>query len=133
MANILGSGDMYSTVEDMYLWDQALYTEKLLSEKYKKIMFTPFLNNYSYGWDIYKVALGESTDSVDVISHTGGILAFNTIIFRLIKDKHLIVLFNNIRYGYGNNDLSRICKAITNILYDYPYKLPKMSIAWIFQ
>jgi CubicO group peptidase (beta-lactamase class C family) len=128
MANVLGAGDMYSTVEDLYLWDQVLYTEKLLSEKYKEIMFTPFLNDYAYGWNIYKVALGESTDSVDVISHGGGIRAFNTEIFRLIKDNHLIVLFNNSRNSTGSNDLSGIYNAITNILYDMPYKLPKISI-----
>jgi len=124
MRNVLGAGDMYSTVEDLYLWDQVLYTEKLLSEKYKEIMFTPFLNNYAYGWSIYKVALGESTDSVQVISHSGGINGFNTRIFRLIKDNHLIVLFNNI----GSTNLSGMCNAITNILYDKPYKLPKISI-----
>lgn len=95
MRNVLGTGDMYSTVEDLYLWDQALHSEKLLSKKNKDIMFTPFLNNYAYGWGIYKVALGESNDSVRVISHGGGINGFNTIIFRLVKDKHLVVLFNN--------------------------------------
>lgn len=121
MANILGAGDMYSTVEDLYLWDQALYTDKLLSEDYKEIMFTPVINDYAFGWDISKIALGESSDSIDVISHSGGILAFNTIIFRLIKENHLIVLLNNIRYAYGNNDLNRICGSIANILYDYPY------------
>ena len=125
MLNALGAGDMVSTVEDLYLWDQALYGDKLLSEKYKKIMFTPFLNNYAYGWGVYKVALGESADSVQVISHTGGINGFNTIIFRLVKDRHLVVLFNNT----GGTSLSAMARAITNILYERPYTLPKTSIA----
>ena len=125
MLNALGAGDMVSTVEDLYLWDQALYGDKLLSEKYKKIMFTPFLNNYAYGWGVYKVALGESADSVQVISHTGGINGFNTIIFRLVKDRHLIVLFNNT----GGTSLSAMARAIANILYERPYTLPKTSIA----
>lgn len=125
MLNALGAGDMFSTVEDLYLWDQALYGDKILSEKYKKIMFTPFLNNYAYGWGVYKVGLGESTDSVQAISHTGGINGFNTIIFRLVKDRHLVVLFNNT----GGTSLSAMARAITNILYDRPYTLPKTSIA----
>ena len=116
---------MYSTVEDLYLWDRALHSKKLLSKKYKNIMFTPFLNNYAYGWGIRNVALGESGDSVQVISHGGGINGFNTIIFRLIKNKHLIVLFNNT----GSTNLGGVSQAITNILYDKPYKLPKKSIA----
>lgn len=125
MLNVLGAGDMVSTVEDLFLWDQALYGDKLLSEKYKKIMFTPFLNNYAYGWGVYKVGLGESTDSVQVISHTGGINGFNTIIFRLVKDRHLVVLLNNT----GGTSLSAMARAITNILYERPYTLPKTSIA----
>jgi len=125
MPNALGAGNMYSTVEDLYLWDRALHSKKLLSKKYKNIMFTPFLNNYAYGWGIRNVALGESSDSVQAISHGGGINGFNTIIFRLIKNKHLIVLFNNT----GSTNLGGVSQAITNILYDKPYKLPKKSIA----
>jgi len=124
MLNAFGAGDMYSTVEDLYLWDQALYSEKLLSKKYKDIMFTPFLNNYAYGWRVYKVALDESTDSAGVITHSGGINGFNTIIFRLVQGKHLIVLLDNTE----SSDLSNICNTITNILYDKPYTLPRVSI-----
>ncbi len=125
MLNAFGAGDMYSTVEDLYIWDRALYTKKLLSEKNKKIMFTPFLDNYAYGWGVTKVALGESTDSVAVVWHSGGIPGFNTEIFRLINDKHLIVVLNNT----GRTDTEGILMAITNILYDMPYELPKISIA----
>ena len=125
MPNALGAGNMYSTVEDLYLWDRALYSDKLLSKKYKDIMFTPFLNNYAYAWSIHKIPLGESTDSVQVISHSGGFNGFNTIIYRLIKNKHLIVIFNNT----GRTSLGGMSRAITNILYDKPYELPKLSIA----
>ena len=44
------AGSMYSTVEDLYLWDQALYTDKLLSAKSKELMYKPFLEDYAYGW-----------------------------------------------------------------------------------
>jgi CubicO group peptidase (beta-lactamase class C family) len=35
----LGSGDIYSTVEDLYKWDQALYNNTLLSEKSISLLF----------------------------------------------------------------------------------------------
>jgi len=44
MSFCLGYGQLLSTVEDLYLFDQALYTNKLLSEKSKELFF----NNY--GW-----------------------------------------------------------------------------------
>ena len=119
------AGSLYSTVEDLYIWDQALYTEKLLSNKYKKIMFTPFLNHYAYGWDVRKIGLADTNDSLLVISHGGGINGFNTRITRLVDDKHLIVLLNNT----GGTDLERMTMGITNILYGKPYLQPEKSIA----
>ena len=35
------AGSLYSTVEDLYLWDRALYTDKLLRDDLKKQLFTP--------------------------------------------------------------------------------------------
>jgi CubicO group peptidase (beta-lactamase class C family) len=124
MVNALGAGDMYSTVEDLYLWDRALHDNKVLSEKNKNIMFTPFLNGYAYGWGVYYFKLAESTDSVKVISHSGGINGFNTRIHRLVDDNHVIILLNNT----GSTNLGGMCATITNILYDKPYSLPKKSL-----
>ena len=118
------AGSMYSTVEDLHLWDQALYTDKLLSKKYKKSMFQPFLQNYAYGWGVRKVAVGEAGDSVLVNAHSGGINGFNTRIVRLVQDKHLIVLFNNTPAA----NLSEMGQQIINILYDQPFYLPKKPI-----
>ncbi|UCC40131.1 MAG: serine hydrolase [Candidatus Aminicenantes bacterium] len=42
MSNVHASGGLYSTVEDMYLWHRALYTEKLVKKNSLEKMFTPF-------------------------------------------------------------------------------------------
>jgi CubicO group peptidase (beta-lactamase class C family) len=123
-SNPYAAGSLYSTADDLYLWDQALYSNKLLSKKYKKIMFTPYKNNYAYGWSVYRSQLGESTDSINVITHSGGINGFSTRIYRMIDDKHLIVLLNNI-----GTSLSGMATGIQNILYNRPNDLPKKSIA----
>jgi CubicO group peptidase (beta-lactamase class C family) len=119
------AGSLYSTVEDLYLWDRALYTKQLLSEKYKQIMYTPFLDRYAYGWAVGKVVAGASKDSLNFVAHGGGINGFNTLISRLVDDQHLVVLLNNT----GGANLNSMDRNIRNILYGFPYELPKKSIA----
>ncbi|MCI0487691.1 MAG: serine hydrolase, partial [Blastocatellia bacterium] len=119
------AGSLYSTVEDLYLWDQALYTDKLISPKYKEMFFTPNLNNYAHGWFVNKFPIGRSEERAASTNHGGGINGFNTIIVRLVDDKHLIVLLNNT----GGTRLQDMARAIAGILYDKPYDMPKKSIA----
>jgi len=111
------AGSLYSTVEDLFKWDQALYTDKLLSESNKEIMFKPFLSNYAYGWFVTKATVGTSQEKVPAISHEGGINGFNTLEMRLIDDRNLIVLLNNT----GGAKLEEMAKNIAGILYDKPY------------
>ncbi len=123
------AGALYSTVEDLYLWDQALYTDKLLPEKTKALLFKPYIPafdvSYGYGWGVGNAAIGRTTDSVMVIEHGGGINGFNTLISRIPSEKDLVVLLNNT----GGTRLGEMSRAIRGILYDKPYDLPKRSIA----
>ena len=122
------AGGIYSTVEDLYKWDQALYTDKLLSEKYKTKMFTGFLDafgmKYAYGWGVGKELIGN--DSVSIIRHGGSINGFNSLLVRIIDNKQLIVLLNNT----GSTNLNEIYENIKKILYNQDYDEPKNSIVF---
>lgn len=118
------AGSMYSTVEDLYRWDQILYTDKLLSASGKATMYTPFIDGYAYGWGVGKAKIGQLKDSLLVIEHSGGINGFNTIISRLPKDKQLVVLLNNT----GGAPLGDMRKNIMRILYDQSVEAPKKPI-----
>jgi CubicO group peptidase (beta-lactamase class C family) len=120
------AGAMFSTVEDLYLWDQALYTERLISAASKDLMFKPNLSDYAYGWVITKAKLGAGNESVPKITHGGGINGFNTVIVRFPSQKHLIVMLDNTSQG---RNLDRLELALTNILYNEPYDTPKMPLA----
>jgi len=120
------AGSLYSTVEDLFLWDQALYGDKILSTASKDLMFKPNLENYGYGFGIRKASLGPNKIAVPVIEHNGGINGFSTNIVRLVGDNRLIVLLDNTSQG---RYLDGIALGITNILYDQPYESPKQSIA----
>ncbi|WP_152394524.1 serine hydrolase domain-containing protein [Paenibacillus guangzhouensis] len=58
MSALMASGDLHSTVNDLLKWDQALYTEKLLSAESLRLMFAPHAQvsderHYGYGWNVY--------------------------------------------------------------------------------
>jgi hypothetical protein len=122
------AGSLYSTVEDLYMWDQALYGEKILSAKSKELMFKPNLNSYGYGLVIRKATLGPNKFEVPVIQHGGGINGFNTTIVRMVNEKRLVVLLDNAEDGPY---LDRMAGTIMSVLYDQPYDLPKQSIATV--
>ena len=118
------AGSLYSTVEDLYLWDQALYTDKVLSAQSMALMYKPFLQNYAYGWVVRNASFKQNDQPVQVITHGGGINGFNTTIVRFPKEKNLIVMLDNTGGGY----LDRLSDSIAKILYNQPYEPPKISI-----
>jgi len=84
------AGGLYSTVEDMYRWDQALYTEKLISRKSLDLMFTPFKFNYGYGWDIAE-QFGRR-----YIGHMGWIEGYAGYILRFPDDRLTVIVMSNL-------------------------------------
>ena len=123
------AGSIYSTVEDLYLWDQGLYNNTLLSKTSMDLFFGEHIKAmngyYGYGWFIASESLGNTEESIETISHGGGINGFNTLITRAPSDKSLIVLLNNT----GGAPLNAMAKAIRGIMYDKPYDFPKKSVA----
>ncbi|UCE24673.1 MAG: beta-lactamase family protein, partial [Candidatus Zixiibacteriota bacterium] len=50
--NYVGNGGILSTTDDMFQWHRALMGDKILSAEAKTKLYTPFLNDYAYGWDV---------------------------------------------------------------------------------
>lgn len=119
------AGSLYSTVEDLYKWDQALYTDKLVPAALREKLFTPNLEHYGYGWVITQISEKEPGAGDTVIAHGGGINGFNTLEQRYIKDHDLIVIFNNT----PGSSLGDIAKGIRAILYGQEPTTPKRQLA----
>lgn len=123
------AGSLYSTVEDLYLWDQALYTTKLLSQSSMDLLFKPYIliggdESYGYGWFVSEPTVG-AKGKVKIVEHGGGINGFNTILSRIPANKNFIVLLNNT----GGTVLGEMNTAIRAILYNQPFTQPKKSLA----
>ncbi len=89
MPTMTGAGSLYSTPMDLYLWDQALYSDKLLTKASRDLMFTPHKETYGYGWFI------EDRNGHRAISHRGEISGFIGSIDRYPDDSvTVIALFN---------------------------------------
>ena len=118
------AGSLYSTVEDLYKWDQSLYGDKILSAASKKLMFTPGLSNYGYGFLIADQPIGKTSEKTKVIQHGGGINGFNSLLTRLIDKQQTIILLDNV--GLGRNH-ANITNSVINILNNQPFDAPKKS------
>lgn len=119
------AGSLYSTVDDLYKWDRALYTDKLLGADLKKVMFTPVLQNYAFGWAVRPLKLDDGKTEVATISHNGGINGFNTVEIRLPDTQDLVVLFDNTSRG---DKLDAAAKGIVDILRGIEAPEPKASL-----
>jgi len=89
------AGAMYSTVGDLNLWDQALYSERLLPAHLRDLLFKPNLENYGYGWVILVPAAGSPYAGESIPMHGGAIFGFQSVIQRIIQHRELIVLLDN--------------------------------------
>jgi CubicO group peptidase (beta-lactamase class C family) len=124
MALPFAAGSLYSTVEDLYKWDQSLYADKLLPADLKQKVFTPSLEHYGYGWVIDTVPANDPGAGQTIVAHGGGINGFNTLEQRLTGDHDLILLFNNA----PGADLNEMAKGIRAVLYGQEPKAPKRSL-----
>lgn len=93
---VLGDGGIYSNVQDLYLWDQALYTGKILPKEILAASFTPGQLNdgsqtrYGYGWHLKKTADGQQ-----VIFHTGSSTSFRNIFYRIPQSSISVIILTN--------------------------------------
>jgi CubicO group peptidase (beta-lactamase class C family) len=112
------AGALYSTVEDLLVWDQALYTDRLLPAAARQRLWTPFKNNYAYGWSIAEPSA--ATFGHKRVAHSGGINGFSSVIVRLPEaNVTAIVLANN-----ASVNASDVGRQLLASYYGQPYTVP---------
>jgi CubicO group peptidase (beta-lactamase class C family) len=102
----IGGGDLYSTVEDLYKWDQALMSNKILTSESREKMFTPVMNNYGYGWGIDK-QYGRAR-----YAHGGGINGFATFYARFPEQRAVVAVLGNMDFANSGEIASNLVRVL---------------------
>lgn len=95
----VGDKGVYSTVKDLYLFDQALREGKLLNNALQDSAYAPHnksmkgLFNYGYGWRTFEQG------KEHVVYHTGWWHGFKSLFIRDLKNDVTIVLLTNMANG----------------------------------
>jgi CubicO group peptidase (beta-lactamase class C family) len=114
------AGAMYSTTEDLFLWNEALFGDKLLSAKSREAMMTAVKNDYAYGLLVNKV------HNRAMVSHGGGINGFNTFLARFPAEKVTVVVLRNT--DAGSPGPGKISNDLAAILFGEKYEIPGTEV-----
>jgi len=119
-SNTMGTGDVYSTVEDIFKLHIALTNNTLLNKKLTDEMFTPGIGpaHYGYGW-FNKFFKYPPKDSVVSNFHLGMTDGFISFIVRIPETNSLIVFLCN----SSPTDFFGIAGSLAQVLYNKPVTL----------
>lgn len=93
---VLGDKNIFTTVDDLFLFDQALYTDKLLKQTTLAEAYTGASHehrgqrNYGYGWRLI-----DEKDGTKIVYHNGWWHGYNNVFYRRLKDKTTVIILSN--------------------------------------
>ena len=106
-----GNGSVYSTIEDLYRWDRALYTEKILKKSSLAQMFKE-----EYGW------FNGKRLNRNVVRMNGRSPGFQSEIQRYLDDDVCIIVLSN---NYAPTS-SVIATDLARMVFGEKYEIPKL-------
>ncbi len=112
-----GDAGIYSTASDLLAWDEALYSDKLISNATYTQMIAHKKNDYAYGWEL--------KDWFDrrQIGHAGSGFGYSTFIARFIDDRFTVIVLSNSDAA----NATRVAKDMSAIYFSENFVLPKQQ------
>jgi CubicO group peptidase (beta-lactamase class C family) len=121
---VVGDKGVYSTAEDLYKWDHALYNNTLVSEKTMNEALTPFKLHgkytipYGFGFRI------RERNDKKVVYHHGRWNGFRTSFLRFVEDKNTIIVLNHTSSSLNNSIIRDIQQVLDDsINADYTHEI----------
>lgn len=106
LSGVVGDKGIYSTVGDLFLWDQALYSDKLVKQSTLDEAFTPISydrkhkSEYGFGWRILSL-----DDGSKIVYHGGWWRGYNSLFVRRLEDHTaFVILANKVNWSFGDVD-----------------------------
>ncbi|MGR4866239.1 serine hydrolase [Caulobacter sp. LARHSG274] len=99
------AGSLYSTVDDLLVWDRALADGKILTPASRQAMFTDYGHQYGFGWKV------DADAGHERVGHGGGINGFSTGISRYPKDGVVAVALAN----YGASPSNYLAETLAGL------------------
>lgn len=93
---VLGDKNIFTTVDDLFLFDQAMHSGQLLKEETLKEAYTGASResrgerNYGYGWRLIN-----RKDGTKIAYHNGWWHGYNNVFWRRLNDKTTIIVLSN--------------------------------------
>ena len=121
MSNDVGSGALYSTVEDLFRWNEALFGGRVLGDASLKAAFTPAStqadaelshpkeSGYGYGWTIFR------TRGLRVIEHGGSLDGFQSNLRRFPDQRFTVVVLVNAKPAPPAFDPANLSQEIAQL------------------
>lgn len=119
LSSSYSNGGLVSTTGDLLLWDQALYTDKLVSRQSLDEIFTPVKRNYGYGWIVEKKLDRKS------MGHAGSFNGFSSFILRFPDEKITVIVLSN----SDEASATKIANNLSAIVFGEKYTLPLPKIS----
>lgn len=112
-----GNGSLISTVDDLYKWDRALYTDKILKGATRKRMFA-----VPYGWFIGK------KHKRRVVRYNGRSPGFQCEIQRYVDDDACLIVLSNNYSGTASLMIDDLAAILFGEDYDVPRLAPSRQV-----
>ena len=116
---VSGAGSIYSTLDDLLVWDRALESNRLLSPVTTAKLFTPVKNEYSYGWWV------QTRFNYKVEWHGGNVSGFVSQITRYPGEQLFIAVLSNVWSGADRSQVRAISNDLAAITLGEAYEFPR--------
>lgn len=123
-----GAGSVVSTTGDLWKWELALRTNRVLDAERTAKLFAPAVKvndaiQHACGWNVARSARGTT-----VIMHAGDFGGFNVDYRRLVDERATIVFLSNARSA-GRGYREPVSIAVTRLMFGPPPAMPPARVA----